>query len=173
LFDARRERVIILWFYGLSAWFWDEFPLHGFRVLVRSGEAVVFRHVVGFPRDFFFVLLIFLQNVGFHAYSRRGELFGSPCGFKRREWPARFVRSNEEERERERENTCIKKKKERKKKRSKGKRNARAPQDPKQRHRVRSSRQRLARLWVRVQKSILHARLAHVPITEEKERERK
>ena len=90
--------------------FREEFPFHRLRVLVRRREAVVFRHVVGSPRDFFFLLLVLLQNMRRHPWFWRGELFARPGRLKRRERSAkenRSKREREKERERERESSAL------------------------------------------------------------------
>ena len=92
LFDARLQRVIVIRFDRLASRFGNEFPFHGFRIVKGGREAVVFGHVVGFPRDFFFHLSVFFQDVRGHPRFRRGKFFVRPSRFERREGPAWHVK---------------------------------------------------------------------------------
>ncbi len=92
LFDARLQRVIVIRFDRLASRFGNEFPFHGFWIVEGGREAVVFGHVVGFPRDFFFHLSVFFQDVRGHPRFRRGKFFVRPGRFERRERPAWHVK---------------------------------------------------------------------------------
>ena len=186
LFDARLQRVIVIRFDRLASRFGNEFPFHGFWIVEGGREAVVFGHVVGFPRDFFFHLSVFFQDVRGHPRFRRGKFFVRPGRFERRERPAWHVKCGDaralvhtaQAYAHHRSYTCSsvyrararEREKKRREKRSgrretpKKSRRARASDDSKHRHAIRSSLHGIARLCVRVQEPEFHARLLDVPV---------
>ena len=93
LFDARLQRVIVIRFDRLASRFGNEFPFHGFWIVEGGREVVVFGHVVGFPRDFFFHLSVFFQDVRvIPGFGEGLALFVRPGRFERRERPAWHVK---------------------------------------------------------------------------------